>query len=210
MGCRGRRRRHIRNAEDLFVIQIYSSTAGLLCERVVIPEKRIVGTDVPFFNEELGTVAPLSIYRYDVDALRVCCSIEIHEAPHFISIHSYSESEDCYFGWLSTSNGDGTIFGLDAEQGITPFDVEDNLSFCLTGETFEEGEGEPVEGEPVEGEPGECDDDDPCTRDYRDPITGECIFEPVCNDNDPCTLIIVIRSRYAPIFRLVMTVISAR
>jgi hypothetical protein len=33
-----------------------------------------------------------------------------------------------------------------------------------------------------------CDDMDPCTNDYCDPVTGECVHEAMCDDGDPCTL----------------------
>lgn len=33
-----------------------------------------------------------------------------------------------------------------------------------------------------------CDDFDPCTNDYCDPETGQCVHTPMCDDGDPCTL----------------------
>ena len=41
------------------------------------------------------------------------------------------------------------------------------------------------------GEPVDCNDQNPCTRDYCDTATGKCVFEPMagfCDDGNPCTV----------------------
>lgn len=53
-----------------------------------------------------------------------------------------------------------------------------------------------------------CNDFDPCTNDYCDPATGECVHVPMCDDGDPCTLDYCIEGAciHVPIFTPALTV----
>ncbi|MBT8221477.1 MAG: hypothetical protein KJP00_16735, partial [Bacteroidia bacterium] len=47
---------------------------------------------------------------------------------------------------------------------------------------------DPVTGECI-NKPKDCDDGNPCTMDYCDPVTGECVNKPKdCDDDNPCTI----------------------
>jgi len=122
-----------------------SDASGWFWEDLVTAEKEAV-TDVWFWNETLNTDVLLTLYKYDVDTMVSCCSLDVEAADHFVSIRSIflndlgeTEDEGCYFGWTASLEGDNTLWAGDFD-GIPPYplpDSDDNLAFCLTGELYD-------------------------------------------------------------------------
>ena len=132
-----------------FVVQVGSDALGWFWEDLVTAEKEAV-TEVSFWNEPLNTDVLLTLYKYDVDTVTSCCSLDAEAVDHFVSIrsiflngHGETEDEGCYFGWTNSLDGDNTLWAGDFD-GTSPYPLpgsDDNLTFCLTG-GYPEGEGE--------------------------------------------------------------------
>jgi len=132
-----------------FVVQVGSDALGWFWEDLVTAEKEAV-TEVSFWNDTLNTDVLLTLYKYDVDTVTSCCSLDAEAVDHFVSIrsiflngHGETEDEGCYFGWTNSLDGDNTLWAGDFD-GTSPYPLpgsDDNLTFCLTG-GYPEGEGE--------------------------------------------------------------------
>ena len=128
-----------------FMIQVGSDASGWFWEDLVTAEKEAL-TEVSFWDETLNTDVLLTLYKYDVNTLASCCSLDAEAADYFISIRSIflndlgeTEDEGCYFGWTASLEGDNTLWARDF-GGINPYplqDVSDNLAFCVGREWYD-------------------------------------------------------------------------